>query len=86
MMYTSQETKNITIYVKSRLAVFDGRFLRTHNIQRQVSPLLWIVDRAWCKKRTKACRDESGERLELFAYHCLFSQDIAGGVEGVYLK
>ena len=84
-MYTSQEPTNITIYVKSRLAVFDGRFLRTHNIQRQVSPLLWIV-RGCKKKRTKACRDESGERLELFAYHCLFSQDIAGGVEGVYLK
>ena len=65
------------------MVVFDGRFLRTHNIQRQVSPLLRIV----CgeKTRTKACRDESDERLELFAYHCLFSQDLAGGVEGVYL-
>ena len=64
------------------MAVFDGRFLRTHNIQRQVSPLLRIVR----KKRTKTCRDESDEHLELLAYHCLFSQDLAGGVEGVYLK
>lgn len=38
------------------------------------------------QKRTKACIDESDERLELFAYHCLFSQDLAGGVEGAYLK
>ena len=37
-------TKQMRMYVKSRLAVFDGRFLRTHNIQlQQVSALFRIV-------------------------------------------
>ena len=42
-MYTSQEPEILRYYVKSRMAGFDGRFLRTNNIQRHISPLLRIV-------------------------------------------
>ena len=48
------------------MAVFDGRFLRTHNIQRQVSPLLRIV-RGEKNEQKLVDRDESDERLELLA-------------------
>ena len=42
-MHTVNNQEYNDIYVKSRLAVFDGPFLRTHNIQQQVSPLLRTV-------------------------------------------